>query len=130
MDIGLNIKSLSKFIRYIIVGLMGTIIHFSTVIFLVELVHLDPVISSCLGFILTVIVSYLFNRNWTFKSTANWNKQLIKYVVVSCIGFTLNLTIVYITVDILSWYYMYGQLCVIAVIPIVNFTLNNLWTFK
>lgn len=121
---------IGKMFRYGVVGIIGTGIHFGTLILLVEIFSLDPVISSTIGFILTLIVSYILNYFWTFASSQAHSRAIFRYAVVSISGLLLNAIIMYITVNILDWHYVLGQTVVIFVIPITNFALNNWWSFR
>jgi len=121
---------IGKMFRYGVVGIIGTGIHFGTLILLVEIFSIDPVISSTIGFILTLIVSYILNYFWTFASNQAHSKAIFRYAVVSISGLFLNALIMHITVNIFYWHYILGQAVVIFVIPITNFALNNWWSFK
>lgn len=122
----------SKFavpIRYGLVGLLGTILHFASVIALVELAGLDPVIGSALGFILVLVISYFLNRTWTFRAKGQRAGRFLIYTTVSLIGLALNSGIMYVAVYLLEWNYLYGQSLVVVVVPVVNYILNRTWTF-
>lgn len=119
-----------KFVRYGIVGAIGTITHLLILLLLVEILSFNPIISSSFAFIVVVFISYYLNYNWTFKSTTKHFTVLIRYIMVCLSGFTLNIIIMFIVVDVLNLYYMLGQIISIVVIPISNFILNNRWAFK
>jgi putative flippase GtrA len=125
-----NKSGFQKVLSYGVVGVLGTIVHFSTLIILVESFQLDPIISSLIGFIVTVVLSYFLNKTYTFKA-GNGNNIILftKYCVVSVIGFIMNYLIMYSTVEIYSLHYSVGQTVVVICIPITNFILNNYWTF-
>jgi putative flippase GtrA len=127
----INKKTFNKLFFYGLVGLLGTAIHFSTLVLLVEIFGLGPTFSSSIGFILTVIISFFLNKNYTFKVPGESSStMLFKYILVSWSGFILNSLIMYLTVQVMSVNYMIGQAVVIVVLPITNFLLNNYWTFK
>jgi len=117
-------------IRYGVVGLLGTALHFASVILLVEFARIDPVLASALGFLLVLVVSYILNRTWTFQSRSRGTRQFLIYSIVSLIGLGLNCAIMFISVHILKWNYLYGQCLVVIVVPISNFILNYFWTFR
>jgi putative flippase GtrA len=120
-----------KLFSYGMIGITGTLIHFSVLVLLVELFHLEPVLSSSIGFIITIIVSFYLNRRFTFRATSSKTTvTFIKYTVVSCSGFILNSVIMYGSVHILSLHYSIAQAIVVIVLPISNFLLNNYWTFR
>ena len=124
------LKTVRKFSRYAIVGIIGTFIHLSILAFLVENLHHSPIISSTIGFLVTVVVSYLLNYNWTFRSKGKHIVVLARYTTVSLIGLCLNTGIMYLVVDIFSLWYGIGQTISIILIPISNFFLNSKWSFK
>ncbi len=117
-------------IRYGLVGLLGTLLHFTCVILFVEAVRLDPVLGSGLGFLLVLVVSYILNRTWTFRSKSKGARQFIIYTLVSLSGLGLNSVIMFVSVHILHWNYLYGQGMVVAVVPASNYILNRFWTFR
>ena len=116
-------------IRYGIVGIIGTILHIGTLALLVERFQVNPVLSSVTGFLFAFIISYFLNFFWVFNSSREHLTTSIRYLVVSVFGLVLSTLIMYTVVDILQWWYGWGALCIILVIPVSNFILNYLWTF-
>ena len=115
--------------RYGVVGVIGTILHIGTLVLLVEKFQADPVLSSVAGFILALIVSYFLNFSWVFDSSRQHQVAGFRYVVVSVSGLALSTLIMYTAVDLLHWWYGWGVVCLVLVVPISNFLLNYLWTF-
>ena len=122
----LEVKNMS---RYGMVGIIGTIIHFGTLIFLVELFAIDALLSSTIGFLLTVIVSYLINYYWTFQTQTNHSSTFAKYLLVSCFGLVLNYIIMRLGLNVLHLHYQIAQAIVILAIPVTNYIMNRYWTF-
>lgn len=118
-----------KFIKYSVVGCISVLIYFVSVFVLVELFDKDPIFGSTLSFIIMTCISFLLNKKYTFGSDFSYN-QLLRFLVVSAIGFTLNFVIMYLVVNVLSLHYSIGELLTTLIIPIINFILNNYWTFK
>lgn len=117
-------------LKYGVVGLLGTLIHFAALFVLVEAFHLNPVAASTLGFVLVLIISYILNKWWTFQDTPSGWKPFVKYVVVSLTGLLLNSGIMYTVVDWLHWNYLLGQCMVVLAVPLSNFIFNYYWTFR
>lgn len=127
----LNLESIKQMVRYGVVGVIGASIHFGTVILLVEIFKQNPVFSSAFGFSIVVAISYLLNKNWTFKVKEKGKSyRFLKYIMVSCLGFGINVSIMYYAVNLAHWSYILGQSIVTVVIPVSNFTLNKFWTFS
>ncbi|WP_420850331.1 GtrA family protein [Peribacillus alkalitolerans] len=115
--------------KYSFVGCISTLIYFLSVFILVELFDIDPLSGSAVSFLVMTFFSFLLNRKFTFESDFS-HKQLLRFVIVSSIGFILNYGIMYTVVQVLSFHYSFGELVTIIIIPLVNFALNNFWTFK
>jgi putative flippase GtrA len=118
-----------RFIKYSVVGCLSILIYFLSVFVLVELLGKNPILGSALSFVIMTFISFLLNRKFTFGSDFSYQKFL-RFLAVSAIGFTLNFFIMYLVVNILSLHYTIGELVTTLIIPIINFVLNNYWTFK
>ena len=97
-----------RFIRYCVVGVIGTIVHFATTIALVEIGRLDPVIASVIGFVAALLISFVLNRQWTFASRAAVTTSLARYMAVSVFGFLLNVAIMAAVTKWLGLSYLIG----------------------
>nr|WP_263326825.1 GtrA family protein [Neobacillus sp. Marseille-Q6967] len=122
-------KLLLKFISYSIVGFICTLIYFLAVFILVELFNKEPVFASAIAFMIMTVFSFFLNIRYTFGGDVS-SKNFIRFFIVAGIGFILNFTIMHTMVNVLSFHYSIGELTTILIIPLVNFTLNNYWTFK
>jgi putative flippase GtrA len=118
-----------QFVRYCIVGGIGTCTHFGITIALVEWAGVHPTVASIIGFVAAFVVSYVLNRSWVFPASARSWLSFVRYSVVCLSGLVLNTSIMVVTVDWLRWYYLWGLAVVVAVVPVTNFALNRLWAF-
>nr|WP_240758506.1 GtrA family protein [Lysinibacillus sp. SGAir0095] len=115
--------------RYSLVGCISTLIYFLSVFVFIEGLHMDPVLGSAVSFIIMTIVSFFLNVKYTFGSSITQQKAL-RFMTVSTIGFILNFLLMFVIVHIFDFHYFIGELVTILVIPVVNFLLNNYWTFQ
>lgn len=121
---------LLDFVKYGVIGVFGTLLQTGTLFLYVEKAHGDPLVGSALGFILSLLFSYAANSIWTFKESGRSAATLVKYTVVSCAGLVLNLLIIYLFDRVFGWWYGYGQITAIVLVPIHNFILNKAWAFR
>ena len=120
-----------SFLRYAIVGLLGAAVHISTLSILVEWLHLDPIASSVMGFLVALTLSYWLNAQWSFEhSQQPHRKAILRYTLVSVMGLCLNTLIMFCLVNGLGMWYLFGQAIATLIVPIHNFLLNFYWTFK
>lgn len=118
-----------RFLKYSLVGFISVGVYFLSVFILIEKYQWDPVIGSGAAFIIMTAVSFLINMRYTFKSSFT-HQKLVRFLLVSLVGFMLNLLLIFFAVHILSFHYFIGELVTVLVIPLVNFILNNYWTFQ
>lgn len=121
--------TLSKLLRYGVVGVIGAVAHMSTLFFLVEFDFARPVAASTAGFVLALLISYAMNRIWTFAYAGSYWASLIRYCIVSLTGLGLNLLIIKLFTDVLGLWYGWGAFFAVGVVALNNFVLNNAWTF-
>lgn len=118
-----------RFLKYSLVGFISVGVYFLSVFIFIEKNHWDPVIGSGAAFIIMTAVSFLINVRYTFKSSFT-SQKFVRFLLVSLVGFLLNLLLIFLVVHILSFHYFIGELVTVLVIPLVNFILNNYWTFQ
>ena len=121
--------ALTKVLRYGVVGVMGALVHMSTLFLLVELGVTGHVVATTIGFVLALLISYGVNRIWTFGYSGSYWASLIRYCVVSLIGLGLNILIITLFTDILGLWYGWGAFVAVGAVALNNFILNNAWTF-
>ncbi len=122
----------SPIIKYGIVGLLGTALHFALLVALVEWGGLHPIVGSALGFIGVLLVSYVLNAKWTFTDSPRQSamKQFVKYTLVSLSGLTLNTLVMYAAIEWMHLPYLLGQCIITVLVPLHNYVLNRYWTFR
>ncbi|QVY62090.1 GtrA family protein [Cytobacillus gottheilii] len=118
-----------RFLKYSLVGCISVGVYFLSVFIFIEKYQWDPVIGSAAAFIIMTIVSFLINIRYTFNSRFT-QRKLVRFLLVSLVGFLLNVILIFFIVHILSFHYFIGELVTVLVIPLVNFLLNNYWTFQ
>ncbi|GGD94467.1 GtrA family protein [Paenibacillus nasutitermitis] len=126
-------------VKYAVVGLLGTALHFALLAALVEWAGVHPVVGSVLGFTVVLAVSYVLNKKWTFQDTGDVDRQsnrtaeyrqFIRYCMVSGSGLILNTLIMYGAVELVDLPYLLGQVIVTFVVPVQNYLFNRYWTFR
>lgn len=119
-------------VKYALVGLLGTAVHWGLLVALVEGTGVHPVAGSALGFIAVLIMSYILNSRWTFRGSGKVMdiKQFLRYSIVSCSGLLINTAVMYASVELMSLPYWLGQAAVTIVVPLHNYAANRVWTFR
>lgn len=83
-----------------------------------------------LGFVVSVVSNYYFNRRWTFRSTGRVATEFAKFLTVSVVAYGVNLGIFTIAHTVFDLRGNLSQLIAIACVMPVNFVANKLWSFR
>lgn len=125
------IKNFRPFIKYCIVGTIGTLIDVGTLFVLVEYFEFPVILATVFSFILAVSNNFIFNQKWTFRSPSkNYRKMFIKFFIVGLVGLGLTVVCMYFFVHILDIWYILAKIFTSGIVLFWNFLGNKLWTFK
>ncbi len=97
------IKKLFKYkgIRFLFVGGINTIVGYGSYAILLFF-KINYLLANTLSTIIGVINSYIWNRNFTFKSEKNKKEELPKFIFVYLISYLVGLLVLYLLVTKLS----------------------------
>ena len=119
-----------KYFKYSIVGVFNTIIGLGTILILYNILHLNYIVSNIIGYTLGLINSFIWNKRWTFMSKNHYSKEIVPFLVVFIISYSMNLVSVIVSVESLKINPNIAQVLGIGVYSIINFLLNKRWTFS
>ena len=113
---------------FALVGVAGTLAHYSILYGLVEFYNFNPVVASGWGALAGLVVNYVLNYKLTFNSQQSHRQTFPKFALIASLGFALNLAMMAMLTQHL--YYFYAQIVTTGVVLIWNFFANSLWTFQ
>ncbi len=141
----MNLNSQSpiiQFAKYAIVGVMNTLLTLIVIFLCKSVFGINAYVSNAIGYIVGVINSFIWNRQWVFRSNGALSRQavhfiigfLVCYAVQFLVVWTLNQFVLkdvelHIVVMTLSGYgiaTLIGNVCY----TLCNFVYNRLVTFK
>lgn len=122
---------LAQFIKFAIVGVLNTAIHYGVFYALYSFAGLYHLIASGAGFCAAVAHSYFLNKFWTFKRRGSRiHEEFGKFFLVSILSLCVNLTGMAVLVELLAVHPPLAQLVTIGITLVVNFLGNRFWTFR
>lgn len=125
------ITKFKPFVKYSIVGAIGTFLDLSSLYILVEYFYFPVILGSIVSFLLAVVNNFILNKSWTFRSkSTNYKKLFTKFLIVSIIGLGLTVASMYIFVNILAIWYILSKAITSLLVLTWNFLANKLWTFR
>ena len=121
------LKFSSQFTKFGLVGLINTLIHAVILFAAVEVSKLHPVVGNLMAFLGANMASFIMNSYWTFK-TAPEVRRYGKFLTSSllALGLTLGIAGVFEFLDI---HYGLGFLCIILLVPALNYWMLKRWAF-
>jgi len=126
----------TRFIKFGIVGGSGILVNMGFLWFFTEIVGLYYLISSVLAIGLAMISNFIWNDLWTWRDRGEpgvkaYLTRMAKFILVSSIAAYIgNLGILWILTHFFHIYYLISNLIGIAVGTALNYSVNNIWTFK
>ena len=123
-----RIEILFQFIKFGIVGVMNTCsswVIYYPLIFL----HVNYIVATTIAYILSSILGYCLNHKWVFKSNIYDSKSVLKYYIVYGSSYVINITCMWLFVDVLHFSTYLAPILTLCVTVPYNFIFNRLWVF-
>lgn len=126
--IGVSQSNVRKAMRFGLIGLLVTSIHFLVAIILIEQILAPPPLANGIAFLFATAISYFANTVWSFSSRLS-GKTLFRFIFVSVIGLMLAVIVSVIAQEI-GLGYLFGICAVAMIVPPMTFVLHNFWTYR
>ena len=118
-----------QFLRFALVGTAATITTYATLVGGVESLNLNAVTASIIGYMLGMVVNYTLNYRYTFDCERQHQVVAPKFLLVMLIGMLINAGVMFAGINWLGIHYLLAQLAAVAVVFMLSFTANRMWTF-
>jgi putative flippase GtrA len=119
----------NKFVRFLIVGGIATLIQYFALIATVERWHWNAVLASSLGYSLSAIANYLLSYYFTFRSDNQHGIAATRFAIVAGAGFALNALVMELLAARLHFPYILSQVLATVCTLIWNYWANSKWSF-
>jgi putative flippase GtrA len=130
------IKKYSEIIRYIIIGVLTTIVSLSSYYLLIITVlnpdnALELQIANIISWILSVTFAYITNRHFVFKSKSkDIKKEALKFATSRITTLLIDMAFMFLTVTVLKFNAKIAKLIVQVIVLVLNYILSKLFVFK
>jgi putative flippase GtrA len=82
--------TLNQLFRYVSVGVLNTLLGYCVIFACMYLAKMSPEASNAAGYAVGLVLSYVLNRNFTFRSTQAKRREAIKFISVFAFAYALN----------------------------------------
>lgn len=118
-----------RFLRYALVGAVGTAAHYVVLIVLVQGAGVGPVPGSTAGAFVGAIVNYVLNHRYTFASRKLHTHALPRFAAIACAGMIANAALLAILVNGFGVFYLVAQVVATLAVLGLTYVTNRAWTF-
>ena len=116
--------------RYLLVGVLATALHYAILIGVVERLHGAPPLGAGLGALAGAVLAYVGNRRFTFlDSRAAHTQALPRFMLIAAAMALGHAAIVWCGSSVLGLHYLLAQVLASAVAFLCGFQLNKTWSF-
>ncbi len=127
----MNLRSnTSEFSRFLLVGLVNTLVHFLVLSGAYEILSFPLVSATVLAFSVAVFISYLLNYRFTFHSQKQHKSSLPKFIITTLIGLGWNVGITVLVVEDFGGSVFLAVIMAAFVVMLNNYLLSKFWVFN
>ncbi len=136
-------KEVKRFIKFGIVGAIGSVIDFGVLNALIFLVGWSSpqgkIVANLISTSMAIVSNFVWNRLWTFPESRQRNRttQLVQFTIVNLIGLAINTGIFFVADHYLYELYFPTNIAIqlakataIGIVLFWNFGANRLWTYR
>lgn len=121
---------MSQFFRYIIVGVLNTLLGYCVIFSCMYLAGMSPEASNVAGYAVGLVVSYMLNRNFTFNSTQARRKEIVRFVAVFAVAYALNFAALLALIHQFGMHKGLSQIVAGMIYVGSSFLMNKYYVFK
>jgi putative flippase GtrA len=94
-----NRRELERFVKFMVVGVIGALVDFGTYNLLIESAKLPPEAAGAISFVLAICSNFTWNRYWTYPDSRSkpLARQFTQFFVVNALGIVIRLPIIALT---------------------------------
>jgi dolichol-phosphate mannosyltransferase len=123
-----------QFTKFCLVGLAGVAVNLAVFYSLMNVFGIWYILGAGFAFVAAVTWNYILNRIWTFKNEFKPTSQIfnsyLRFIIVSLVGLTANLALLYVFVEDLHINYILSQVLAISVVSVWNYYGSRIWVFR
>ena len=114
--------------RFVMSGGGATLLHFSSMTFLVWL-GVNAIFATAFGMVLGAVVNYIFQYYYTFDSNTKHHTSIFKYCLSVALSFTSNMLLFTLFYTLLHFNAFVSQLLTSALVAIQNYCIYKKFVF-
>lgn len=147
MSIVTDPRERTRFLKFMVVGVIGAVVDFGIMNLLTKLANLSLTIAGTISFICAIISNFLWNRYWTYPDSRSrpLPRQLAMFFLVNVAGVAIRLPILHfgeppilklferLSLTIFTPEFLaknFTLAVAVGVVMLWNFFVNRYWTYN
>jgi putative flippase GtrA len=121
---------MNQFTRFLAVGVINTICGYAVIFACMYLAMMTPETSNAAGYAVGLVVSYVLNRNFTFKSKQSRCSEIIRFLSVFAVAYVTNFAVLLILIHKINMHKGVSQILAGGFYIVVSFIMNKYYVFR
>lgn len=121
---------MKQFSRFVVVGVLNTLLGYCVIFAAMYLAGMTPEASNMAGYGIGLVVSYVLNRNYTFKSKQRHRREIIRFFWVFLVAYASNFIVLLILIHQLNLHEGMSQVLAGIVYVVFSYLMNKYYVFK
>lgn len=121
---------MSQFFKFVVVGIINTVIGYMVFLVSLHLFSLAPFIANTFSYVIALIFSFFLSKNFVFAYGVTNFRAVIKFITAFIIAFTCNQMILYVGYNIFVLPAEIAQIFAMCTYTVIFFIINKVFVFK
>jgi len=121
---------MKQFSRFLAVGLFNTTLGYCIIFTCMYLFRMSPESSNVTGYAAGLLMSYVLNRNYTFKSRQRRHSEIIRFLAVFGLAYGANFAVLLILIHGIDMHKGLSQLLAGMFYVGISFLMHKHYVFK
>ena len=123
-------SNIKDFLLYLIVGGIATVTEW-IFFFVLDKISFHYTLATVIAYVISTLVNWFAGRVLVFKASKQpFLKEILEIYAASIIGLLLNLLIMWIAIDVLTFNEMISKIAATAIVFFYNFLVRKLLIYK
>lgn len=116
--------------RFGLIGALNTATYSILASGLINLIAVDPTLSSALAFAACIPIAFWGHKLVTYQSSNNSGDEFFRFVVVQFVGFCVAVLDMHLCATVFGLHPATAILSTIVLVPLISFVIMDRWVFR
>jgi putative flippase GtrA len=125
-------RRLQQLTAYLLTGGAAALVQIGLLYVLTEVFSIWYLYSSAIAFVAAVVLNFLFQKQFTFRESANRSTrwQFTAFFILAVLNLCISTAVLTLLVEFGGVYYILAQIAIIGALAIFNFMIYRAYIFK